>query len=61
MKPATHIAIGVLTLVALGHLIRLVLGIEVTAAGVVIPLWLSLFGVVIAGALAVGVWRETHA
>ena len=59
-KPFTYIAIVVFTLVALLHLLRLVFGWEATIAGLAVPIWLSLLGTVIAGGLAVLVWRESR-
>ncbi len=58
MKPATLIATVFLGLVALAHLLRLVIGVEVTAGGVTIPLWLSAVACVFTGGLAVLLWRE---
>ena len=59
-KPFTYIAVVVFTLVALLHLLRLVFGWEATIAGLTVPIWLSLLGTVIAGGLAVLVWRESR-
>jgi prepilin signal peptidase PulO-like enzyme (type II secretory pathway) len=59
-KPFTYIAVVVFTLVALLHLFRLVFGWEATIAGLTVPIWLSLLGTVIAGGLAVLVWRESR-
>ena len=59
-KPFTTIAVGVFGLVALLHVLRLVFGWEATFQGSVIPLWVSGLGVVIAGGLAVMVWRESR-
>jgi hypothetical protein len=49
-----------LALVAIAHLLRLVLGVVIVADGVVIPLWLSAFGVVVPGGIAIGLWRESR-
>ena len=61
MKPFTTIAVIVFTLMAIGHLLRLVFGWEIIAIGYVIPVWWSAFGILIAGGLAMMVWREAHA
>ena len=59
-KPYTTIAIGIFALVALLHMLRLVFGWEVTFQGGVVPLWVSWFGVVVAGGLAIMLWRESR-
>jgi len=59
-KPFTTITIGIFALVALLHVFRLAFGWEVTFRGSGIPLWVSGLGVVIAGGLAVMVWRESR-
>lgn len=59
MKPFTTIAVGIFTLVALTHLCRLVTGWDVTIAGTAIPMWVSYVSVVLAGGLALMLWRES--
>lgn len=61
MKPFTRIAVAVFTVVAVVHLIRLFLGWEVIVVGFVVPVWWSGLGLVVAGGLALMVWREAHA
>jgi hypothetical protein len=60
MKPFTTIAVVLFTLIALVHLLRLFTGWEVVVVGYVVPVWFSLPGLIIAGGLAVMVWREAH-
>jgi hypothetical protein len=60
MKPFTAIAVVIFTLMAIVHLIRLFAGWEVVVGGFVIPLWWSALGLVIAGGLALMVWREAR-
>jgi len=60
MKPFTTIAVALFTLIALVHLLRLFTGWEVVVVGYVVPVWFSLPGLIIAGGLAVMVWREAH-
>ena len=58
MKPFTTIAVIVFALVAVVHLLRLFYGWEVVVASVVIPMWVSWLGLVVAGGLALMIWRE---
>jgi hypothetical protein len=59
-KPFTMVAVLVFALVALLHLMRLVFGWEVTFNGAVVPTWLSIAGLLIAGGLAVMLWQESR-
>ena len=61
MKPFTTIAVAIFTLMAIVHLLRLAFGWEVVVTGYVIPVWWSAVGIVVAGGLALMVWREAHA
>ncbi len=58
MKSGSMIAIVLFSLVAVLHLLRLVLGVEVTADGAVVPMWVSGFGVVVPAMVALMLWRE---
>ena len=58
MKLFTKIAIAVFSLVAVLHLLRVIFGWEVIISGIVIPLWISVAGFIIAAGLAVLLWRE---
>lgn len=60
MKPAACIAAVLLTLVAIGHLLRLVFHVEAVIAGWVVPMWVSVPGIVVPLALAIGLWRERN-
>ena len=60
MKPFTTIAIAFLSLAAVLHVLRLVFGWEVVINGLVMPMWASAVGLIIAGGLAVMVWRESQ-
>ena len=60
MKPFTTIAVAVFTLMAIVHLIRLFVRWEVIVSGFVIPVWWSALGLVIAGVLALMIWREAR-
>lgn len=58
MKPFTLVAIAVFGLMALMHVLRLFLGWDLSFNGVFVPLWASVLGFLIAGGLALGLWRE---
>ena len=58
MKPFTIVAVALLALIAVVHLLRLFVGWEVVVTGFAIPVWWSAIGLVIAGGLALMVWRE---
>ena len=60
MKPFTNIAVFIFGLVALLHLLRLFFGWEVIFNGMVIPMWVSILGLIVAGGLAVLLWRESR-
>ena len=58
MKPFTIIAIVIFTVGSLSHLVRYLLSWEIVIHTVLIPMWVSLVGFVIAGFLAFMLWRE---
>ncbi len=58
MKPATLITTILLGVISVGHILRLVIGLTVVAAGVNIPMWISVLGVIVPALLAVGIVRE---
>jgi hypothetical protein len=58
MKPAALVAVIFLTAVALLHVVRIVLGVPVTAGDLEIPIWASVVAVIGPGALAVWLCRE---
>ena len=60
MKPATMISTLFLAMVAVGHLLRLVLGVEIRVGGILVPLWVSVLACVLPAGLAVGLWRESR-
>ena len=61
MKPFTQLAVLVFALVAALQLVRVVLGWEVSIAGVSIPAWASVVACIVAAALAVMLRREMRA
>ena len=58
MKPATMISTLFLAVVAVGHVLRLVLGVEIRVGGILVPLWVSVIACILPAGLAVGLWRE---
>ena len=60
MKPFATLAIAIFILIAVVHLLRLVYGWEATVNSVVIPMWVSVAGLLIAGAMAYFLWREAY-
>jgi len=59
-KPFTITAVILLSLLALLQLLRFILKWEVTLNGAIVPVWLSGIAFVVAGGLAVMVWRENR-
>lgn len=57
-KPVSLAAVVFLSLVAIAHLGRLILRLEITADGVAVPMWFSVAGVIAPLLLALGIWRE---
>src|SRR5207245_7043078 len=60
VKPFTTIAIVLFSLVAVLHVLRLIFGWEVVINGLVMPMWASVVGLIVAGGLAVMGWREAR-
>ena len=58
MKPAALLATVMLILVSIAHLARLVIGVEIIAGEVVVPMWVSVFGFLVPGGIAFALWRE---
>lgn len=59
MKAGSLIAFILFVLVAIAHLVRLVLGAEVTVEGNTIPQWVSLVGSIVPALVAFQLWRES--
>ena len=60
MKPFTTIAIVIFSLVAVLHVLRLIFRWQAVIDGLVIPMWVSVVGLIIAGGLAIMLWRESR-
>ena len=58
VKPFTRIAVVVFLLVAFMHLLRLLFHWQVIVNNMIVPQWVSVPGLVIAGALAFMLTRE---
>ncbi len=58
MKPAALAAAIVFTAFAIVHLLRLLLQVEITIGGALVPMWASVVAVVVTLAIAVFLWRE---
>ena len=61
MKPGSLLAILLLAAVALAHIVRLILGLDVVVDGVSVPIWVSAVGVAVPILIAGLLWRETRA
>jgi hypothetical protein len=59
-RPFTTLAVVVFSLIALLQLLRVILRWQVTLNGATVPVWLSGVAFVVAGGLAVMVWRENR-
>ncbi len=59
VKPFTTIAIFIFGLVAFLHLLRLLLGWKIVIEGAEISMWASVVGCIVAGGLALMLWRES--
>lgn len=57
MKPVTVGATILLAVVSLAHLTRILFGVRVTVADAYIPMWVSGVAFVLAGFLAILLWR----
>jgi len=57
MKPANLMASVLLSAVSLAHLLRLLFGVPVTVADRLVPLWVSAVAFVVAGSMAILLFR----
>jgi len=58
MKPVQTVVVVFLSLLALVQLLRVLLGWSVVVNGIAIPIWASTIAVLVAGGLALLLWRE---
>ncbi len=61
MKPAALVTGLFLLLVSAGHVLRLVLRVDVIVADIPIPLWPSVVAILVPAGLAIWLWREQQA
>lgn len=59
-RPFTLIAAAIFALMALAHLLRLFIHFQVVVGNHVLPQWLSIVAIVVTGALAYGLYRESR-
>jgi hypothetical protein len=59
MKPFATATVAILALVVIVHLLRLLADWSVSVNGIDIPMWVSVIALVLAGGLALGLWRES--
>ena len=59
MKPFATATVAILALVPIVHLVRLLAGWSVSINGSDIPMWVSVVALMVAGELALGLWRES--
>jgi hypothetical protein len=60
MKPATLVATIFICVVAVLHLVRNFLQVEVTVNGAMVPMWMSIIAFLFTGGLAIMMWRENR-
>ncbi|HAJ26387.1 MAG TPA: hypothetical protein DCG53_03940 [Syntrophus sp. (in: bacteria)] len=60
MKPVTTIVVLLLIVISVAQLLRLILQVEIIAAGFYVPVWLSIFGFIVPAILALMLWRENR-
>jgi hypothetical protein len=58
MKPVSLIVSVLLALIAVMHLLRMIFDVQIVAGDWVVPMWISVGGCLVTGALAVLLWRE---
>jgi len=58
MKLGSLLAFVIFVLVAFAHLVRLVYSADVTVNETMIPMWVSVAGVIVPSLIAILLWRE---
>jgi hypothetical protein len=60
MKPVTTIVAILLSAISIAQFLRLIFQVEIVANGLIIPVWLSIFGCIVPAVLAFMLWRENR-
>jgi hypothetical protein len=60
MKPLTRIASVIFGIVSLAHASRLLIHFQLKVGDTEVPLWINVFGFIIAGFLSFGLWKESE-
>ena len=60
MKPFTLVAVIFLSIITVMHILRIVTRREILINNWPVPMWLNGIGAVIAGGLAIMLWRENR-
>jgi uncharacterized membrane protein len=58
MKTGTFVTMIFLVLVAIAHILRVVMQVEVIVAGYFVPMWMSYAAVILTSVLAAAMWNE---
>ena len=61
MRRATLLAAILLALMSVAHLLRLLFRVEATVGGQSVPMWVSVVAALVAGGVAVLLWRDRGA
>ena len=59
MKPFSKIAAVIFAIVALLHLARVILNLDLLVGDYKVPMWVSIVGSIIPLILSIGLWRES--
>lgn len=60
MKPIQAVVVAFLLLLACVQLLRVLMGWSVVVNGIAVPIWASIVALLVAGGLALLLWREAR-
>jgi hypothetical protein len=60
MKPATTVVTILLVGISAAHLVRIISRVDIAVNGMQVPIWVSIFGVIVPAVLALLLWRENR-